>query len=73
MSASLIKSFAAKYRKTEEEVEKAWNDANRIISSEKTEDYPGYWAMVAFLTKQLLKITEKTDKITFKEFLNSLE
>ena len=56
MPASVVKSFAKKYRVSIKEVEKLWDTAKKqavhIVGDEKQ---PEYWAVVAGLVKKRLK------------------
>lgn len=68
MPNAVVKSYAAKTKKSVAHVEKMWDDAKK--SADKTFDGkkgPRYWAYVNGIVKKRLKITES---FTFKEYVD---
>ena len=63
MPASVIKSFAEKTNKSEEEVEKLWQEAKSLA---KKSDAKDTYAYAVGILKKMLKINEAN---SFREFL----
>ena len=61
MPSNLIKSFAEKTGKTEQEVEKLWNKAKTIALEKMKETEEGFYAYVTGILKKMLSIEEETN------------
>jgi hypothetical protein len=72
MPAAIIKSFAKKSGKSEEEVEKLWKQTQEDVKNQFTYKTGAYWAYVNSIVQKKLKIEEAT-KITFKGFVELME
>lgn len=64
MPANIVKSFADKTGKSEQEVDKLWNKAKEVaVEAGEAENY-------AYITGILKKMLGLNETISFREFLN---
>jgi hypothetical protein len=71
MPAAIIKSFAKKSGKSEEEVEKLWKQTQEDVKNQFKYKTGAYWAYVNSIVQKKLKIEEA--KLTFKVFNELME
>jgi hypothetical protein len=64
MPSSVVKSFADKTGKSEQEVDKLWNKAKEIAAEQGQADN---YALITGILKKMLKLNET---LSFKEFLD---
>lgn len=70
MPSPLIKSFAKKSGKSEEEVEKIWNDTQKEVKEKFKNESPAFWAYVNTTVQKRLGLKET--KLSFKQFTSIL-
>ena len=72
MPSPLIKSFAKKSGKSEDEVERLWNKAEDIVKKEyeKTKDDDSFYPILVGILKKMLKIEESSFDKLYSEIIN---